>query len=125
MDNSFWFWTDCYWKVLQGRLNVWKKIKDILAVIGACLSIVLFTVLLFVLRRGKADGRGSERAYERDSRIQEGIKSSENRIDRSTEGIERCEEHLQRAEDILRRAINRSRGEGESSNVSGCGGNDS
>lgn len=104
---------------------MWKKIKDILAVIGACLSVVLFTVLLFVLRRGKTDRRGSEGADERDSRIQEGIESSKNRIDRSKEGIERCEEHLQRAEDILRRAINRSKEERESSNVSGCGGNDS
>ena len=104
---------------------MWKKIKDILAVIGACLSIVLFTVLLFVLRRGKTDRRGSESASERDSRIQGGIESSEDRIDRSTEGIERCEEHLQRAEDILRRAISRSREEGESSNISDCGRNDS
>lgn len=104
---------------------MWKKIKDILAVIGACLSVVLFTILLFVLRRGKADGRGSRGADERDTRIQEGIESSENRIDRSKEGIERCEEHLQRAEDILRRAISRSRGEGESADVPGDRGNDS
>ena len=104
---------------------MWKKIKDILAVIGACLSVVLFTILLFVLRRGKADGRGSEPVDERDSRIQEGIESSENRIDRSKEGIERCEEHLQRAEDILRRAINRSKEERENSNLSGDRGNDS
>ena len=124
MDNSFWFWTDCYWKVLQGRLNVWKKIKDILAVIGACISVVLFTILLFVLRRSKADKRGSKSADERDTRIQEVIESSENRIDRSKEGIERCEEHLQRAEDILRRAISRSRGEGESTDVPSDRGND-
>lgn len=104
---------------------MWKKIKDILAVIGACLSVMLFTILLFVLRRGKADGRGSRGADERDTRIQEGIESSENRIDRSKEGIERCEEHLQRAEDILRRAISRSRGEGESADVPSDRGNDS
>lgn len=95
---------------------MWEKIKNIFSVIGACLSVVLFTVLLFVLRRSKTDRRGSESADERDSRIQEGIESSKDRIERSTEGIERCEEHLQRAEDILRNAINRSRAETESSN---------
>lgn len=101
---------------------MWKKIKDILAVIGACLSIVLFTVLLFVLRRGKTDGRGSTDASERDTRIQDGIGECEERADRIEEGIARaessagrCEEHLQRAEEILREAIRRSREEREKS----------
>ena len=122
MDNSFWLWTDCYWKVLQGRLNVWEKIKSIFSVIGAFLSIILFTILLFVLRRGKADRRGSERADERDTRIQDGIGECKERADRIEERIERaessagrCEEHLQRAEDILREAIRRSREERERS----------
>ena len=101
---------------------MWKKIKDILAVIGACLSVVLFTVLLFVLRRGKTDGRGSDSTSERDTRIQDGIGECEERADRIEERIERaessagrCEEHLQRAEEILREAIRRSREEREKS----------
>ena len=101
---------------------MWKKIKNIFSVIGACLSVVLFTVLLFVLRRGKTDGRGSKPADERDTRIQDGIGECEERTDRIEERIERaessagrCEEHLQRAEEILREAINRARKEREKS----------
>ena len=94
---------------------MWKKIKNIFSIIGACITVVCITIVLVLLRRGKADGRGSEGTDERDSAIQEGIESSENRIDRSQAGIERCEEHLQRAEEILRNAIRRSR-EGESDN---------
>lgn len=97
---------------------MWEKIKSALGVAGAVLSVILFTVLLFVLRRGKADGRRSEPVDERDTRIQEGIADSEKRAERIEEGIGRaedavgrCEEHLQRAEDILRRAIERSRQE--------------
>lgn len=111
---------------------MWEKIKNIFSIIGACLSVVLFTVLLFVLRRGKTDRRGSEGASERDTRIQEGIKSSEDRagrieegITRAQDGIGRCEEHLQRAEDILRGAINRAREERKDSDFSCSGGNDS
>ena len=72
-----------------------SKIKTAFSIIGAVLSIVLFTVILFLLRRGKADGRRSGDDSERNQRIEE--------------GIGRCEEHLQRAEDILRKAIKRSR----------------
>ena len=94
---------------------MWKKIKNIFSIIGACITIVCITIVLVLLRRGKADGRGSTGTDERDSAIQAGIESSEDRIDRSQAGIERCEEHLQRAEEILRNAIRRSR-EGESDN---------
>lgn len=72
-----------------------SKIKTVFSIIGAVLSIVLFTVILFLLRRGKTDGRRSGDDSERNQRIEE--------------GIGRCEEHLQRAEDILRNAIKRSR----------------
>ena len=101
---------------------MWKKIKNIFSIIGAFLSVILFTVLLFVLRRGKTDRRGSESSDDRDTRIQDGIGECEERADRIEERIERaessagrCEEHLQRAEDILREAIRRSREEREGS----------
>ena len=91
---------------------MWSKIKTVFSIIGAVLTVLLLTVLLLVLRRGKAHGRGSADDSERDSRIQEGIDSCEERAGRIEEGIGRCEERLQRAEDILREAIRRSR-EGE------------
>lgn len=97
---------------------MWQKIKNGLAVIGAVLSVVLFTFLLFLLRRRSADRQGRTDSTDRDSRIEEGIESSEERtvrieegITRAEDGIARCEERLQRAEDILRRAVERSRKE--------------
>ena len=97
---------------------MWQKIKNILAVIGAVLSVALFTFLLFLLRRRDTDRRGSTDGTDRDSGIQEGIESCEERtvriedgITRAEDGIARCEERLQRAEDILRRAIEHSRKE--------------
>jgi exonuclease VII small subunit len=97
---------------------VWEKIKTVLCIAGAVLSVLFFTVLLFVLRRGKTDGRGSNGADERDSRIKEGIADCEagterieERIKSAEDAITRCEEHLQRAEDLLRGAIERSRKE--------------
>ena len=95
---------------------MWGKIKTAFSIIGAVLSIVLFTVILFLLRRGKTDGRRNGDDSERNQRIEEGIGRCEERtesvsegIDRAKDGIGRCEEHLQRAEDILRNAIKRSR----------------
>ena len=95
---------------------MWEKIKKAVTVILAFLSVILFTILLFVLRRRSSDGQGSTDASERDRRIEEGITDSEERaerveerIDRAGSAVERCEEHLQRAEDILRGAINRGR----------------
>lgn len=83
---------------------MWQKIKNIFCIVMSFLSILLFTVMLFLLRRGKTDGQGSRGDSERDSRIQEGI-------GRCQDGTARCEEHLRRAEEILRNAINRSKGE--------------
>lgn len=95
---------------------MWSKIKTAFSIIGAVLSIVLFTVILFLLRRGKTDGRRNGDDSERNQRIEEGIGKCEERtesvsegLDRAKDGIGRCEEHLQRAEDILRNAIKRSR----------------
>lgn len=95
---------------------MWGKIKTAFSIIGAVLSIVLFTVILFLLRRGKTDGRRNGDDSERNQRIEEGIGKCEERaesvsegLDRAKDGIGRCEEHLQRAEDILRNAIKRSR----------------
>ena len=93
-----------------------SKIKTAFSIIGAVLSVVLFTVILFLLRRGKTDGRRNGDDSERNQRIEEGIGRCEEQtesvsegLDRAKDGIGRCEEHLQRAEDILRNAIKRSR----------------
>ena len=98
---------------------MWQKIKTVFSIIGAVMSIVLFTVILFLLRRSKTDRQRSGDDSERNQRIEEGIGRCEERtdsvsegLDRAKDGIGRCEEHLQRAEDILRNAIKRSR-EGE------------
>ena len=95
---------------------MFNKIKTAFSIIGAVLSIVLFTVILFLLRRGKTDGRRSGDDSERNQRIKKGIGRCEERAEsvseglgRAKDGIGRCEEHLQRAEDILRNAIKRSR----------------
>ena len=95
---------------------MFDKIKTAFSIIGAVLSVVLFTVILFLLRRGKTDGRRNGDDSERNQRIEEGIGKCEERaesvsegLDRAKDGIGRCEEHLQRAEDILRNAIKRSR----------------
>ena len=95
---------------------MWDKIKTAFSIIGAVLSIVLFTVILFLLRRGKTDGRRNGDDSERNQRIEEGIGRCEERTEsvseglgRAKDGIGRCEEHLQRAEYILRNAIKRSR----------------
>ncbi len=83
------------------------KIKKIFAVIGAVLSIVLFTVILFLLRRGSSDGQGNSGIDERDSAITGGLNGASESIERSRDTAERCEEHLRRAEEILRGAIER------------------
>lgn len=95
---------------------MWEKIKGMLSIIGACLTIFCLTIVLFMLRRGETDRRGSDEASERDSAIKDGITDCEGRAERIENGISRaedrigkCEEHLQRAEDILRTAIERSR----------------
>lgn len=99
---------------------MWEKVKNIFSIIGAVLSVVLFTVLLFLLRRGSSDGRRSTTDTERTFTIQDGIAESERRnnnierecTERSTRAEERiaeCERHIQRAESILRGAIERSR----------------
>lgn len=97
---------------------MWEKIKGILAVIGAVLTVVACTFFLVFLRRRDSDGQGSSGTDERDTAIQEGIADCEGRaerveerLDRAGDATARCEEHLQRAEDILRNAINRSKKE--------------
>lgn len=101
---------------------MWQKIKNIFSIIGACITVVCITIVLVLLRRGKADGQGSRGTDERDTAIQAGIESSEDRAGKIEEGItraedriEQCEEHLHRAEELLRNAIRRSR-EGKSDN---------
>lgn len=79
-----------------------KKIKAVFSIIGAVLSVVLITVFLFLLRRGKALRQGSGADSDRADRIEEGIGEC-------TDRIRRCEERLQEAENILREAIRRSR----------------
>ena len=101
---------------------MWDKIKGILGIIGACVTIMCTTVTLILLRRSQIDRRRSERDSERDTVIQAGIESGEDRAGKIEEGItraedriEQCEEHLHRAEELLRNAIRRSR-EGKSDN---------
>ena len=79
---------------------MWNKVKTIFSIIGAVLSVALFTFLLFLLRRGKTDRQGSSGTSDADRRVEEGIGNCE-------DGIKQCEEHLQRAEEILREAIER------------------
>lgn len=86
---------------------MWEKIKKVFAIIGAVLSVVLFTVLLFLLRRGGSDGQGSSGNAERDRRIKEGLDGAQESIRDSRDTAERCEERLRRAEEILRGAIKR------------------
>ena len=79
---------------------MWEKFKSVFSIVGAVLTVVLFTVILFLLRRRDAYLRRNTGDSERDRVIEEGITRSEN--------------HLLRAEEILRNAVARSR-EGESS----------
>lgn len=95
-----------------------QRLKTIFLIISSSLSVVLFTVLLFALRRGKTNGRGSESDYERNRRIEEGIGKCEAGVDSITErlggaqdSVTKCEERLRRAENILREAISRSSNE--------------
>ena len=95
-----------------------SKIKKVLCITGAFITVLFCTIFLFMLRRSKADRRASNSSGERDSRIQERFASSQERADRIEEGITRaedgiarCERRLQRAEAILRDAINRSKEE--------------
>lgn len=81
---------------------MWKKIKNILIIIGSGLAVILLTVLCAFMCRSKADQQGSTTADERDSRIQEGLGNARTTADR-------CAERLRRAEEILRGAIERSK----------------
>lgn len=88
---------------------MWKKIKTFFSFIVAVLSVLLFTTLLFLLRRSHSDGPGSRADSERDTRIKAGLGNCEDRLNSSKDRVEQCEERLRRAEDILRKAINRSK----------------
>lgn len=90
---------------------MWEKIKGVLAVIGAVLTVIACTFFLVFLRRRDSDGLGGGGADERDTRIQEGLDGAEESIKRSRDTAERCEEHLRRAEEILRDAIKRGKKE--------------
>lgn len=102
MGRRLWLRADCYRQVLKGRINVLEKIKTAFSIVGAVLSIVLLTFLLYLLRRGNSDGRGSGQDSERAERIKDGLTDSSARA-------RKCEERLQDAETILRNAISRSR----------------
>lgn len=94
---------------------MWEKIKSVLAVFGAVITITFCTFVLVFLRRRDSDERGSTGIDERDSAIQDGITDCEDgvadcseRLERCSDTVSRCEEHLHRAEEILRNAIRRS-----------------
>ncbi len=74
---------------------MFEKIKTIFSIIGAVLTVILLTVILFLLRRSKALGQGGG--------------ADSDRADGIEERIGECEERLQGAENILREAIRRSR----------------
>ena len=100
---------------------MFNKVKTVFSIIGAFLSVVFFTLIIFFIRRNSTDRQGSRGDTERDNRIQEGIESGERRTNtiekESAECNERianaesrittCEEHLRRAEEILRNAVKR------------------
>ena len=108
---------------------MWKKVKNILIIIGSSVAIVALSVIYVLMCGSKADRRRSSESDERDTAIKDGIAECEGRaeeirgeaeecresISRAGTSAERCEEHLQRAEDILREAIRRSR-EGKQDN---------
>ena len=101
---------------------MWKKVKDILIIIGSSVAVFGLTLAYFLISGRNPDRRRSRESDERDTAIQNGITDCEGRAERVEERIERaedavgrCEEHLQRAEDILRRAVERSRQGKESS----------
>lgn len=79
---------------------MWEKFKSVFSIVGAVLTVVLFTVILFLLRRRDTYLRRNTGDSERDRAIEE--------------GITRSEDHLCRAEEILRNAVARNR-EGEPS----------
>ena len=84
------------------------KIEKAFSVIGAVLTVILCTVALILLRRGKADGQGSSGIDERNQRIKEGLDGATEKINECRDTAERCEERLRRAEEILRNAIKRA-----------------
>lgn len=88
---------------------MWAKVKNVFSIIGAVLSVVLFTVVAFLLgscsnrRRSNTDDGGTDSIGER--------------IDGCSDGVARAESHIARAKEILRGAISRSReGQTESEN---------
>lgn len=90
---------------------MWKKIKNILIIIGSAIAVFVLTVICVLMCGSKADRRGSDGADERDSAIKEGIGNAEESIRDSRDTADRCEEHLRRAEEILRNAIERGKEE--------------
>lgn len=94
-----------------------EKHKTICLIITSALSFVWFTVVLFLLCRGKAYGRGSSGAVSESSgsteRLADTIRATETATAENLSRIRNCQERLQRAEEILRGAIERSRKEKE------------
>ena len=88
---------------------MWKKLKNILIIIGSAVLVFVLTIVCVLMCGSKADRRGSDRADERDTAIKEGLDGAQESIRDSRDTADRCEEHLRRAEDILRRAVERSR----------------
>ena len=81
---------------------MWKKIKNILTVIGSFFVVFVLSALFFLLRRCNSDRTGSTGDFRGDNKLEEGITGSNERL----RGIQ---ERLDRAERILQDAIKRSR----------------
>lgn len=80
---------------------MWKKIKNIFAVIGACVASVGIALFL----KSRADRRRSEGNNVGTGKCEEGITNAQTAI---ADGVGKCEERIDRAEEILRKAIERS-----------------
>ena len=90
---------------------MWKKLKNILIIIGSAVLVFVLTIVYVLMCGSKVDRRGSDGADERDSAIKEGLGNAEESIRNSRDTADRCEEHLRRAEEILRNAIERGKEE--------------
>ena len=81
---------------------MWKKIKNILTVIGSFFVVFVLSAIFLLLRRCNSDRAGSTGDFRGDNKLEEGITGSNERL----RGIQ---ERLDRAERILQDAIKRSR----------------
>lgn len=88
----------------------YEKVFNIITIF---IVLALSVTIIICFFRGGSYRRGSDRADERDSRIQEGFDESKRTSGELAESVKSAGSHLDRAESILQRAIDRSRKEKE------------